>query len=707
MHDDGIHGLLAPRSIALIGASQDPTRIGGRPLEYLKRHGYRGQVYPINPKYDEIDGWRCYSAVTEVGEPIDLAIVAVGRSMVLDVLNQCAEAGVRAAVVFTAGFAESGDDGKRLQVQFAELAERSGMRILGPNCQGLANLHTASMCTFSTAFAADRLRVGSSAIVSQSGAVAAMIYNIAKSLGKGAAYWVSTGNEADVTAPEVVGAVLDDEHVRVIQLYLEDIKDGRLLVDVADKALARGKPILAVKSGRTEEGRRAASSHTGALAADDAVVDAVLRRHGVVRLEDVNELGLAAQLFELGKAPEGGRVAILTNSGGLGVMMVDRCKEVGLELANLSPQTRAQLDALLPEFASHSNPIDVTAQLLNDPDLLYKALPILLDDTGVDIVLLSLGTVGKGYDIPRLVSAAADAQRTGSGVVVVTWVGSAREAIPEFTAHSVPVFEDPGLCAKAVARYVDYHRRRLEAARPSKGGEHPAITRERRGHPQGSGVLSTYQAARLLGGHDLPMCRDGLAQSARQAGDIADSLGYPVAMKVSAATLPHKTEVGGVALDLANRKNVEAAYEQIMDRCNRTVSREEIEGVLVQEMVSGPGFEVSLGLKRTETFGPVLMVASGGIYVEVLRDFQLVVPPVTPEAATEAVLSLRMAPILSGVRGQPPLDIEALADTIVRFSALALGAEWIAEADLNPVIVLPRGEGVRIVDALVRVDHAP
>lgn len=706
MHDGGIRGLLAPRSIALIGASQDPTRIGGRPLEYLKRYGYRGDVYPINPKYVQIDGWRCYPAITDVREPIDLAIVAVGRAMVFNVLKQCAQAGVKAAVVFTAGFAESGEDGKRQQAAFRMLAERSGMRIVGPNCQGLGNLRTGSMATFSTAFATDRLRVGASAIVSQSGAVAAMLYNIAKSLGRGAGYWVSTGNEADVTAPEVVDAMLDDEQIRVIQLYLEDIKDGCFLVDVAEKALALGKPMLAVKSGRTEEGRRAASSHTGALAADDVVVDAILRRHGVVRLEDVNELGLVAQLFELDKPPGGGRVAILTNSGGLGVMMVDRCKQAGLEMAALSPQTRGQLDELLPEFASHSNPIDVTAQLLNDRDLLYKALPILLDDAGVDIVLLSLGTVGKGYDIPRLVSAAADAQRAGAGVVVVTWVGSTPEAIPEFTAHNVPVFEDPGLCAKAVAHYVDYHRRRLEAARSGARGVRRGFTRARRGQDVQDGTLSAHQAARLLGEIDLPMCRGSLAQSGREAGDLADALGYPVAMKVSAAALPHKTEAGGVALDLGDRQSVAAAYEQIMDRCSREVARDQIEGVLVQEMVSGPGFEISLGLKRTDTFGPVLMVASGGIYVEVLRDFQLVVPPVTPEAATEAVLSLRMAPILSGVRGQPPLDVEELVDMMVRFSAFAFDAEWVAEADLNPVIVLPRGEGVRIVDALVRIEDA-
>jgi acetyltransferase len=703
MASKGIGSILNPQSVAVVGASKDPSRIGGRPLNCLRQYGYRGPVYPVNPKYEELYGWRCYSSVGEIEGPIDLAAIAVGREMVPDVLRACAEKGAKAAVIFSSGFAESGSAGDRLQAELEKVVDAYGIRVVGPNSQGVANLEAASMVSFGTPFAGgDTLCLGHSAIVSQSGALASMIYNVGKRLGKGAKYWIATGNEVDIHALEVVDALLDDDGIRVIRLYFEQIRDGRLLTQVARKALTLEKPILAVKSGRSEEGRQAASSHTGALAADDAVVDAVLRRYGVVRLDNINELGLFPQLFELQKPPSGGRVAVLTNSGGLGVMMVDQCTDYGLEMAALNAESKRRLEELLPAFASAANPLDVTAQLLNDSHLLHHALPILLDDPGVDIVVLALGTVGEGYDIPRLVADAAEAQRSRDGVIAVAWVGSDPGAVTDFVRQGVPVFEDPVLCVKALSLYVEYKQFAARAqqtestAAPAAPLPAPSAGR--------SGLLSAQESDRLLSEQGLPVCRARLCRSASETGRIAGEMGLPVALKISAAAIAHKTETGGVVLNVDSREAAEAAYERIITACRQHVPADDIEGVLVQEMVSEPGFEFSVGLRRTEAFGPVIMVASGGIYVEVLKDFRLLVPPLTPDSVREAVLSLRMAPVLQGARGKAALDVNAFVQTVLDFAELILRADWIAEADLNPVIALEQGRGVKIVDSMIRVD---
>jgi acyl-CoA synthetase (NDP forming) len=707
--NNNLQALLDPQSIAVIGASNDPTKISGRPIEYLTRYGYQGSIYPINPKYSEIQGFKSYPSIGEAPAGIDLVIIAIPGQMVLDALRDCHRNQVKSCIVFSSGFAELGDEGRDIQQEMTQLANQTGMRIIGPNCQGVVNVTKGSMATFSTSFAEGELCRGSSAIISQSGAVAAMVYRIQKEdYGQGIKYWVATGNEADATVSELIEQVVSDPDVKVIQAYLEDVKDGEALIRAAKKARELHKPILALKSGKTEEGKKAASSHTGALAAEDAVFDAIFHHYGVVRVDDVIELAAFPQLFKTSKKINGKNVAILSNSGGLGVMMVDQCKALGLDLAVFRDETKRKLAEILPVFASVQNPIDVTAQLLNDRKLLSHALPIMMSDPNVDIIILALGIVGKGYDIPFIIEDLARAQQEGNQLIAVSWVGSQKGVVEQISRRGVPAFEDPSLCVRGISKFVQYNLSQQNAAVESKEDVVPLHTPLEVVTSQTSnGFLSEYASKRLLRQWGLIVSTEMLVKSEEQACDAARSMGFPVVLKVSSPHIQHKTEIGGVVLNITNENDLIRAYQAIMENSKKQVPQEQIEGLLVQEMV-GKGFEISLGMKRDPAFGPMLMVASGGIYIEVLKDFQLLVPPVTNAQVRQAVQDLVMAPLLQGTRGKAKLDVDALCQTIVSFSQFVMeNQDKIEEVDLNPVIVLQEGQGVKIVDALIKLSDQP
>lgn len=699
-----LQALLEPQSIAIVGASNDPNKIGGRPLEYLQRYGYGGQIYPINPKYTEIQSMTCYASMFDVPDAVDLVIIAVPRQFVLDMLHDCGKKKVKAVIIFSSGFAELGVEGRKIQEEIAQLSRLYGMRIVGPNCQGVVNLKLGSLATFSTCFAAgeEEPTSGSTAIVSQSGAVAAMLYNIQKKSGRGIKYWIGSGNEADVHVPELLQVIIDDPEVKVLQVYIEDVKDGGSLIQAAQKANERKKPILALKSGRTAEGSKAASSHTGALAAEDSVFAAIFEHYGIVRVDSVIELGLFPQVFELDQIPRGKNVAIITNSGGLGVMMIDKCKQMGLDLAVFSEETKDQLSQVLPVFASVQNPIDVATQFLNDRELLAKIFPILMRDSHVDIILIGLGILGQGYDIPGMIEQVVQAQQQGDALIALTGVGCGQGVIEHFSKNGVPAFEDPTLCIKAVAKYADYHFNFQSDVNEEVECEHAHAQIQL---PNVSGYLNEYDSKHLLKEWGLPVTREILCITEEEACQAGQSLGYPVAMKISSPFIQHKTEIGGVQLHIGNEEQLRAAYKQILANAQRHVSEDEMDGILVQEMIVDRGFEISLGLKRDPVFGPIIMVASGGIYIEILKDFQLLVPPVTYNKAKKAVDSLTMSPLLRGARGKVALDVDALCHTIVSFSKFVTQVEAIEESDLNPVIVLEQGKGVKIIDSLIKLKN--
>lgn len=691
---------LEPRHIAIIGASRDEGKISGRPIEYLKRYGYEGEIYPINPNYDTIQGLKAYNSIEELPDGIDLVIIAISAKYVVDTLKLCADKNVKSCMILSSGFAEMNKEGKNIQEHITAFAQETGMTIIGPNCQGIANLKNKSITTFSTAFVEGELVKGSSAILSQSGAVAAMIYNTQKENGVGIKYWASTGNESDVNIPQIAHDILDDNDIDVVQMYIENIKDGNEIINLGNKSRQLDKPVLVLKPGRSKEAQKAAESHTGALAAEDKIVDKVLENYGLVRVDDVNEMSTFSNIFRLSKRVSGNNVAILSNSGGLGVMMVDKCKEYGLSIARFSEQTIQSLSEVLPDFASYGNPIDVTAQLLNDKELLANTLPILMKDPNVDSILFGLGIIGKGYDIENIMNEIIKAQEMSDKLISVAWVGSQKGGVEKFNKSNVPSFDDPSLCVKAVAKFTEYCLNKGKSVSSiNQSKNNVAITNlEEINHV--NGFISEYDSKNILKVY-LPINDIRIAENRNEIEKIADELEYPVVLKVNSATIQHKSELNGVKLNIKNKKEIISAYTE-MSSNKKLLNDDGKLQVIVEKMVD-KGFEISLGVKKDPTFGPVIMIASGGIYIEALKDFELLIPPISYEKAEQAVNLLLMSPILKGIRGEKPKDLEELYKVIVNFSEFVIENESIIEEiDVNPIIVHEKGKGVSVVDALIK-----
>jgi acyl-CoA synthetase (NDP forming) len=697
-----LHALFHPRAIAVVGASDDPVKIGGRPLSFLLRHRWDGRVYPVNPARGTVQGLPAYPSLAAIPEPVDLAIVVVPAERVLEALEQAADKGARAAIVFSSGFAEVGEAGRRAQLRIRELARRTGLRVVGPNCQGFAHLPSRLIATFASPFLDERLATGPIAMVSQSGAMAGMLYEMARAAGLGFNYWVSTGNEADVQAAEVLGEVVEDPETRVALCYLEDVKDAGLLREALARAHRRGVAVFVLKSGRSAAGRRAASSHTGALAGEDAVYDAVFREWGAIRAADAADLLRLPQAF-LYYREAGPRVAILSNSGGLGVLSVDLCVELGLTPAEFAPETTRGLRAALPDFAAAANPVDLTAQLLTDPGMLMRVLPLLEADPGVDIILFQIALFGAATDVERVAREIASVARATRKVVAASC--PQRWVVNLFRRAGVLAFDDGTTALRSLACLVEAARRRprwLErtTAAPPAPTAPPAMAAAR---VSTEGFLSEWESRRLLEPFGLPLVESALVASSEQAVGAAEKLGYPVVIKVCSADLPHKSDVGGVALGLGDAAAVAEACRRLEADVKRRAPGARLAGLLVQRQASG-SLELALGVKADPVFGPVVMVGAGGVLVEVLRDFRLLLPPIDARAAEEALRALRIGPLWDGVRGRAPLDLPAAVDLLMRLGEAAHAlAHRVSEIDLNPVLVGSRGEGAVVLDALVRV----
>jgi acetate---CoA ligase (ADP-forming) len=696
----GLSAVFRPRAIAVVGASDDPVKIGGRPLAFLLRHGFAGRVFPVNPARATVQGLPAFPSIGAIPGEVDLAIVVVPAERVLESLEEAAAKGVRAAIVFSSGFAEVGDAGRVAQTRLRELAGRTGLRIIGPNCQGFVHLPSRLVATFASPFLEPGLATGPIAMVSQSGAMAGMIYEMARAAGLGLNYWVSTGNEADVQAAEILAEVVQDEETRVACCYLEDVKDAGRFRRALAQAHRRGVPVFVLKSGRTAVGRRAASSHTGALAGEDAVYDAVFADWGAIRCADPAELLALPQAF-LRYREAGRRVAILSNSGGLGVLSVDLCVDLGLAPAEFTPETTAVLRGALPDFAAAANPVDLTAQMLTDPGMLARVLPALDADPGVDAIVFQIALLGAATDLSRLVGDVAAVAGATRKVVAVSC--PQRPVVEAFRAGGVLAFDDASVALRSLACLAQATVRRarwleratLDAPPPAPA---PAVPAARAGEP----FLNEWESQRLLAPFGLPLVDTVFVTAARAAPDAADQLGYPVVVKACAAALPHKSEVGGVALGLSDRAAVVEACRRIEAGVRAAAPDVALDGFLIQRQARG-ALELALGVKVDPVFGPVVLVGSGGVLIEALRDFRLLLPPIDATAAEEALRALRIGPLWDGVRGGAPLDLPAAIELLQELgeAARSLGPV-IGEIDLNPVLVGRRGEGILVVDTLVR-----
>ncbi|WP_313084293.1 acetate--CoA ligase family protein [Pulveribacter sp.] len=697
MHDL-LTSALDPRSVAIIGASDNIHKIGGRPIYYMQRHGFRGAIYPINPSRAEIQGHTSYASLAALPEVPDLALVVVGGDKTVAAVEECAARGVKSAVVIASGFGETGPEGLELQRHMVAKARAAGMRLYGPNTQGLANFGTGAIAGFSTMFIEVPPQDGPIGIVSQSGGMSAMAYGLLRGRGLGVRHVHATGNEADVTVGELALAVAHDPDVKLLLLYLESIANPEALAAAAAHARERDLPIIAIKAGRSAGGQKAASSHTGSLANEDRTVDAFFRHHGIWRVRDPHEQARAAQAYLKGWRPEGRRLVVISNSGASCVMGADAADDEGLPLAELAPETQRNVAAQLPGFATASNPIDITAALLSDSGLFGKVLPAVAQDPAADLFFINIPVAGAGYDVQAFArDAAAFETATGKPVAVAAWQESVAEP---FRAQGIATFPNEGEALSVLAQ-VASHTELLRRPRTAWGA-----LPEVRLSAGAQGFLNESDSLALLARHGVPIVPMHLCRSAQEARNAFEAIGSaPAVVKACSAEVPHKSEHGLVALGVTSAEQAGELYARFDAKMTEMgVARD---GVIVAATRKGR-HEFMVGARVDPVFGPVVVVGDGGKNVEALKDVAVLLPPFSQDEVLQALGTLRIAPLLDGVRGDPPLDVAALADIAVAVGRVIVGARGaIASVDLNPVMVGAAGEGAVVVDALVECGEAP
>ena len=681
-----LNSLLNPLSIAIVGASADLTKVNGRPLKHLLDKGYAGRIYPVNPKYAAINGLACYASIADVPGPVDLAIVAVPAAFVADTLRELGRCGVKAVIVFSSGFAETGAAGRLLEAEISAIARASGMRLCGPNCLGLINAFDRVIATFGQ-FADGATPPGPVGFVTQSGAFGTAIAALARRRELGLGYFVNTGNEGDVTFAQVMREVLADPRIRVGAGYIEGLRDGADLLTLAEEALAAGKPLVLAKVGRSDAGARAAASHTGSLAGADAVFDGVIRQHGIIRARNEEHMLDIVEAFTYCAVPQGGGVGIVTQSGGAGVLMADRAEELGLAVPVLAEATQQALQKTIPGFGAFANPVDVTGQFVADPALLRESVKIVLADPQVHVGIIWLQLMDAYVD--TLITIFEEIKAQVSKPFVVCWVAASDRALQALRARGIAVLRGAEPAVDAVAALVRY-----AAARQHWHADHAArqlLALPPLELPAVAGPVATLEGARLLQSCGVELARTQLAATPADAVTCAERCGYPVALKIESPDIPHKTEADGVELDLKEAAAVTAAFVRIVENARRFRLTARINGVIVQRMAPD-GVDMVIGLQHDPVFGAVIMAGLGGIHVEVLRDVAFRKAPVTAAEAGRMLDELKSRAILHGVRGRSAVDMPALTRLISAVSRFGVAAgERLAELDLNPVRVSPAG----------------
>ena len=688
--------LFYPKTIAVIGASQDPKKIAGRSFKNLVAYGYPGTVYPVNAKAKEVQGRQAYASLREVPGAVDLAVVVVPASSVLQAMDDCAAKGVKSAIILSSGFAEVDADGRAAQQRLTGIAREAGIRVVGPNCMGTMNVRDGMFATFSQSFEHGLPPVGSIGIISQSGAFGAHCFVSARERGLGLSLWATTGNESDVDVGECLEFMAQDERTQVLLLYMEGCRDKDKLVRGLEAAAARRKPIMVLKVGRTELGAQAAASHTASLVGSDAVYDALFQQYGVHRAESLDELMDVAYACTARKFPPQGKVGLVTISGGVGVLMADAATAQGLEVPPMPAATQAKLKQLIP-YAAVRNPIDTTAQVLDNMALMGTNLELMLSEGGCDSAVLFLSTVGMNPVLMEKLSIVlGDVRKRFPDTLAIIASLMRRELFASLKEAGFLVTEDP---TRAIEMVGALHKYAQWFAAQDKRPPVPTIPAGLPAVP--NRVLSEHEAKQLLSNAGIPVAPERLAKSADETQAAAQALGCPVALKINSPDIAHKSEIGGVLLNVATPQAAAEGYRTLMERCAKAAPKAKLEGVLVAPMI-GDGVECILGVKRDPVFGPVVMFGLGGIFVEVMKDVALRIAPFGVEVARGMIRQILGFPLLDGARGKPKADVEALAQALSRLSLYAASqGDKLDSIDINPFIVRPAGKGAVAVDALV------
>ena len=709
--------LMRPNSVAVIGASQRVPAAGvtreprgNRVIHNLRNFGYSGRIVAVNPKYSEVMECPCYPDLASIPEPPDCVVLAVPNRHVPDLLESAAAAGVRAGVVFAAGFAEIGIEGKQRQARLEALSKERNFLICGPNCYGVLNVF--GKAPLFASLIPQGFLAGPVALVSQSGGLSTTIAN-ALMLNRhvGLSHIVSCGNQAGVTVEEYLNYLIEDENTGVVAAFVEGFKQPAKLMAVAEKAIVRNKPLIILKGGRSEVSQRAAATHSGSLAGAAEVIDAAFRQGCIVQVRSLNELIDTVSLFSCEtfvKRHNGGRrIGVLSGSGGECTLVSDAAMNVGLEVPELSEDSKARLPEVLPDFGNLNNPLDGTGAMYDDEKIFPRLLQALIEDANVDIVTVNLEAndprpkelkSGNRFSL-AITNAAAAANKPM--VIFSSVVGGPvdPEILIPLRAAGVPLMEGAECAMSALGHLADYYQFRKHWNARAQEETAPVSLNPK----LASGILPAEAAFRLLDSFGIPVVPTLITHDADEAAMAAERMGFPVALKVESAQIAHKSDVGGVALGLANSAEVRGAFRRMHERVTARLPTAEIAGVVVQRMAP-EGIEMIVGIKRDPLFGPVVVCGFGGVLVELLKDVAIGIPPVSRQQAQSLLMGLRGWPLLTGLRGKPPADVDALCDAIARVSQLALSlGNQLSALDINPLVVHAISHGVAAVDALVQI----
>ncbi|MEM3523557.1 MAG: acetate--CoA ligase family protein [Thermoproteota archaeon] len=684
-----------PKSVAVIGASREEGKVGHRIFRNMVESGFKGRLYPVNPNAQEILGYRCYGSVKDVEDDVDLAVIAVPAKIVPSVVEECGRKGVKGLIVISAGFSETGREGTLLERELVTKCREYGMRMQGPNCLGFISSRNG----MNASFASTMPTPGNVSIVSQSGALGSAILNWSRFNGMGLANFISVGNEADLTTADFLEALIDEENTRVVGVYIEGVKNGERFIDVA-RRLSRRKPVVALKAGTTEVGVRAVSSHTGSLAGSDTAFSAAFRKAGVLRASTMKELFDLLSAFEGQPLPRGSGVMVVTNGGGPGILAVDACEKMGLDLPLLEQDLREKLSSLLPPHASINNPLDV----LGDADeKRYRiALDAALSSRNVHgvIVILTPQAMTPSEEVARVV---VETGRRFEKPVTAVFMGFDNEspAIRILREGKIPNYDFPEPAAFALRGMYDYSlmlSRSEEQAANLTDVDDEAVARViARVEAEGRINLSSEEAFEIASAYGIRVPEARIARNAAEAREIAESIGCPVAVKIISPDILHKTDMGCVILNVKTPEEASRAYDLVVRRARSAMPQAKILGALIQKMAP-PGREVIVGSVRDPQFGPLIMFGLGGIYVNFLRDVSYRLAPLTLSEAMEMISETKAYTLLKGVRGEPPSDLEAVVNVVVRLSQLMCRFKKLMEMEINPLFAYEEGKGCMAVD---------
>ncbi|MFN3730847.1 acetate--CoA ligase family protein [Comamonas testosteroni] len=687
--------LLNPASIAIVGASNNAARIGGMPIAHLTKFGYQGRIYPINPKYEEVFGQRCYADLESLPEAPDLVVLAIAAADVTPMLKRCHARGVRAVIVYAAGFAEEGGKGQALQDELEAYVATTGMVVAGPNLMGFANLNRKVHTSFASVFNTAPMQGGSGAVslLTQSGNVCAAVYAIARRLGVEFSHFINTGNEACVDFAQYLEYLAQDAGTEVCMGYIEELRDGPRFIAAAQAFAQQDKLLVLYKAGETDKGSEAVRSHTSALAGDQQIYSAAFRQLNIIQSSDFVQMAQLANLAQYRQRSAGRRVAIITISGALGAILADKFLLQGLDVPTLPQPLQDVLRAGIPDYGMVSNPVDVTGNVVNDPGFVRTALEALAKSEAIDAVVV----YAPGYMLDRMADdlCAVAQQYPRLFAAIDTGAAQRRE---QLRSGGVPVFEDIGVAVSALSPLLLWQERR-------KHNRWLGVCREAASAPSARStlpaVLDEHRCKQWLAAFGVTSVAERVATTADEAVQAAEALGYPVVLKVLSADITHKTEAGGVKLRLGSAAEVRTAFDEVMASCRRYAPGAHIEGALVQKMETGIA-ELILGATRDPVFGMTLTVGLGGVLTEIYQDVSHRVLPVDEAMAREMLGELKAFALLDGFRGRPKGDVDAACRAIAGFSRAVLSLqEQAGEIEVNPLLVKPVGEGVCALDALV------